>query len=381
MKIFANKLLAVFVVLSTISLGSILLANDAGADEVTQSGLTFSLSSGAPYEATVTGQVGNAATIVIPSSVSSGGKTYAVTSLGWFAFGCNGCTLPLELTSITIPNSVTSIGDYAFSNARKLTSITIPNSVTSIGYFAFGNAWGLTSITIPASVTSLSDSVFYGDKSLVTVTLPIDMKKIPIGTFYAATSLTSITIPDSVTSIEESAFKYCTALTSITVPSSVTSIGDSAFYSDSSLTSVSFSATSSLSRIGTQAFAATGLKSIAFPPSITSIGAASFEYSKSLTSITIPKLDGSEQNMQWLEIGAGAFSGLKSKTKIVAPLTIAWRDYAGNVYTTSQLLTTATSHSIQGRWSPATSIKCLKGSSSKKITAVNPVCPAGYKKK
>ena len=94
--------------------------------------------------------------VTIPAeSVSYGGKTYSVTSIGDYAFyGCSG------LTSVTIPNSVTSIGDYAFSGCSGLTSVTIPNSVTSIGDYAFYGCSGLTSVTIPNSVTSIGSDAF-----------------------------------------------------------------------------------------------------------------------------------------------------------------------------------------------------------------------------
>ncbi|MCF2654708.1 leucine-rich repeat domain-containing protein [Prevotella loescheii] len=94
--------------------------------------------------------------VVIPSSITSKGKEYPVTSIGYRAFyECS------SLTSVTIPNSVTSIGDWAFSYCSGLTSITIPNSVTSIGEGAFNGCYRLTLITIPNSVTSIGTSVFY----------------------------------------------------------------------------------------------------------------------------------------------------------------------------------------------------------------------------
>ena len=125
----------------------------------------------------------------------------SVTSIGWYAF--SGCT---SLTNITIPDSVTSIGWYAFSGCTSLTNITIPDRVTSIGRYAFSGCTSLTNITIPDSVTSIGWYAFSG-----------------------CTSLTNITIPDRVTSIGRYAFSGCTSLTSITIPNSVTSIGKYAF--------------------------------------------------------------------------------------------------------------------------------------------------------
>ena len=108
--------------------------------------------------------------------------------------------------SYTIPTGTLIIGDYAFNSCSTLTSIMIPDSVTSIGEFAFTNCSSLASVTIPDSVTSIGD-----------------------GAFYSCSSLTSITIPESVTSIGDYAFDSCSSLTSITIPDSVTSIGKDAF--------------------------------------------------------------------------------------------------------------------------------------------------------
>ena len=159
----------------------------------------------------------------------------SVTSIGDYAFnGCRG------LTSVTIPNSVTSIGDYAFNGCSGLTSIKvesgnakydsrndcnaiietntntiiagcqntiIPNTATSIGNYAFASCSSLTSLTIPNSITSIGDYAF-----------------------ASCSGLTSLTIPNSVTSIGDYAFNGCRGLTSVTIPNSVTSIGNYAFY-------------------------------------------------------------------------------------------------------------------------------------------------------
>ena len=149
----------------------------------------------------------------------------SVTSIGESAFSY--CS---SLTSITIPNSVTSIGDGAFNSCSSLTSITIPNSVTSIGDYAFHYCSSLTSITLPNSVTSIGYSAFEDCSSLTSITLPNSVTSIRYGAFQYCSSLTSVTIPENVMSIGERAFSYCSSLTSIILPNSVTSIGNSAFY-------------------------------------------------------------------------------------------------------------------------------------------------------
>ena len=132
-------------------------------------------------------------------------------------------------TSYTIPDSVTSIGNWAFDGCTGITSITIPNSVTSIGAHAFDGCTGLTSITVPNSVTSIGYMAFYGCTGLTSIAIPNSVTSIGNWAFFECTGLTSITIPNSVTSIGDGAFNSCTGLTSITIPDSVTSIGDKAF--------------------------------------------------------------------------------------------------------------------------------------------------------
>ena len=125
-----------------------------------------------------------------------------------------GCS---NLTSITLPGSVISIGEQAFAYCTNLTSIEIPNSVTSIGTKAFYLCGSLTSIEIPDAVTSIGTETFYGCESLTSVEIPNSVTTIGEGAFFGCYSLTSIVIPNSVTSIGDHAFGGCHGLTSFTV--------------------------------------------------------------------------------------------------------------------------------------------------------------------
>ena len=206
----------------------------------------------------------------------------SVTSIGDDAF--SGCS---SLTSITIPDSVTSIGSSAFSDCSSLTSITIPDSVTSIDWSAFRDCSSLTSITIPNSVTSIDSYAFSDCSSLTSITIPNSVTSIGDHVFDGCKGLTSITIPDSVTSIGKDAFSYCSKLTSITIPDSVTSIGNWAFDGCSSLTSITIP--DGVTSIGDHVFdGCKGLTSITIPDGVTSIGWHAFNWCDSLTSITIP---------------------------------------------------------------------------------------------
>ena len=210
--------------------------------------------------------------IVIPEKI----KGITVTSIGANAFDM--CS---NLTSVTIPDSVTSIGNYAFSDTG-LTSITIPDSVTNIGIGVF--EWSeLTSITIPDSVTSIGDSAFTYSYSLTSVTLPDSVTS--IGNYaFSRTGLTSITIPDSVTNIGIGVFEW-SELTSATIPGSVTSIGDRAFGS-TDLTSITIP--DGVKSIGEEAFGwCNKLTSVTLPDSVTSIGDSAFDGCDKLTSIVI----------------------------------------------------------------------------------------------
>lgn len=124
-------------------------------------------------------------------------------------------TLIIGCKNTQIPDSVTSIGAWAFSDCKGLTSLTIPNSVTSIGDCAFRYCWDLESITIPEGVTSIGFNTFYFCDKLTSITIPNGVTSIGKQAFYCCEGLTSITLPISVTSIAERAFGGCEALTDV----------------------------------------------------------------------------------------------------------------------------------------------------------------------
>ena len=161
----------------------------------------------------------------------------SVTNIGDSSFQESG------LISINIPDGVTNIGESAFDYCQNLTNVTIPDSVTTMGEYAFYECGNLVSITIPGSITSISDYSFLNCVSLSNVTICNGVTNISYQAFSYCKNLTSITIPDSVTNIDVYAFFDCESLTSITIPCSVTNIGESAFGWCESLTDIIFNGT------------------------------------------------------------------------------------------------------------------------------------------
>jgi|GEM_PF-5537661 len=204
----------------------------------------------------------------------------SVTIIGDNAFSYN------NLTSIEIPESVTNIGHSAFFECNNLTSIEIPDSVTNIGYCVFWGCSSLTRIKIPDNVTFSGGSMFTYCYHLTSIEIPKRLTCIGDSMFKEC-GLTSIKIPDSVTDIGREAFSRCESLTSIEIPNSVMNIGSMAFADCDRLTSIEIS--KSLINIGDSAFkGCSQLASIEIPDSVTNIGSMAFADCKSLTSIEIP---------------------------------------------------------------------------------------------
>ena len=278
--------------------------------------------------------------ITIPATLGG----HPVTGLGESSFSTEHFDSPLyeihhtKIHSVTIPQSVTSIGDSAFAGCHNLDSLTINDAATSIGRRAFaecpltttlelgenittiGNSAfydcrGLKNVTIPQSVTSIGDSAFGECSSLETLSLGENITTIGDSAFYHCINLgkddlTSVTIPQSVTSIGKDAFRFCNNMKSLTINGAIESMGARAFAGCISLKTLSLG--ENIKRIGHFAFAdCSSLTNVTIPQSVTSIGNYVFRYCTLLKNVTIPE--------KVTTIGLGTFSYCKQLEYIMLP--------------------------------------------------------------
>ena len=275
---------------------AVLLLVGALSAKAAQSGdFTYTANSTA---VTITGYTGAGGAVTIPSAI--GGLPVKNVEAP-FAYNSS-------LTSVTIPNSVTSISDWGFVACGSLTSLVVDAanpSYSSVAGVLFNKnqttliqypAGKIGSFTVPTSVTSIGEAAFYGCNKLTSVTIPNSVTSIGHAAFLGCNGLVSVTMPNSMTRIGDYAFQYC-GFSSITIPNSVTSIGEHAFNSCGWLTSVTIP--SSVISIGTEAFQCSGLTSVTIPNSVTRIGWGAFE-STGLTTVTVPS--------SVTSIGGSAFS-------------------------------------------------------------------------
>lgn len=215
----------------------------------------------------------NVTTVVLPDTL-----TY---------IGSNGFSYCRALTEIVIPEGVTGIGEEAFSTCESLASVSLPDGLNEIGRIAFVHCDALETIVIPDSVTAMGSGVFNNCSILKNVTLSANLTELPAETFTECGALETLELPGSITSIGFRAFYRCSALTELTIPDSVVSIGEEALYYCGGLTSVNLSA--NLSAIGPRAFSdCTTLPQIELPEGLETIGTAAFNNCDALTEIIVP---------------------------------------------------------------------------------------------
>jgi hypothetical protein len=269
----------------------------------------------------------------------------SVTTIEQYAF--SGCS---SLTSVTIPNSVTTIGGSAFSGCSSLASVTIPNSVTTIGSYTFSGCSSLSSITIPNSVTSIGSGAFSGCSSLASIDVSsgntvyssedgVLFNKLKTELILCPQGKTGdYTVPNAVTRIGSIygydnmyAFRNCSSLTSVTIPNSVTSIGSYTFSGCSSLASIDVGSENTVyssedgvlfNKSKTYLIQCPEGKTggYAVPNSVTTIGGSAFSGCSSLTSVTIPN--------SVATIYDNAFSGCSSLASVTIPNSVTSIDYS-----------------------------------------------------
>ena len=231
--------------------------------------------------------------VTIPSTYQG----VTVTSIAARAFESS------SVTSITLPDSINSIGEYAFRSCSNLTSVNLPEGITDLPKYLFFSCSSLTGISLPSTLKSIGEHAFSYCTQLTLIEIPEGVTKILSGTFYGCSKLTSVSLPSTIKSIEttssdssDGAFSCCNSLASIVIPDGVTSIDYHAFYGCKKLSSVTLPST--LQRIEYGVFNnCSSLKSIVIPDSVAQLGYSYevtwadgiFENCTNLVSVTLPK--------------------------------------------------------------------------------------------
>ena len=191
-----------------------------------------------------------------------------------------------NITSITLPDSITVIGRNAFAGCGSLTSISIPDGVTVIEEETFKGCSNITSIVIPNSVTTIRQTAFEGCSLLTSINIPNSVTHIGWNAFENCINLTSINLPDGIPYISDATFNGCTSLASITIPNSVTSIGNNAFNGCSKLTDVTIP--EAVTRLGNNVFrGCSSLTNIVIPSGVNKLYFSAFSGCSSLINLTV----------------------------------------------------------------------------------------------
>jgi len=242
--------------------------------------------------------------IIIPSVVNG----YTVKEIGEYAF--ENCQ---SITSVTIPEGMTTIGWCAFTGCTSLMTIDIPSTVNEIAGLAFYNSTSLVNVSLPEGLQVLADHAFCNAESIESITVPSTVQAIGLGVFKGCKNLKSVRIQEGVSSIGESSFKDCTNLISISIPNTVTSIGSEAFENCSKLEEIVLPGM--ITTIGYMTFyGCSSLESIKIPDKVTTIDHSCFANCESLQAVDLP------EGVETIE--AGVFNGCISLKEMTFPSTI-----------------------------------------------------------
>ena len=287
--------------------------------------------------ATITGYSGSVSALAIPQTIDG----HTVVAIGDDAFRGT-C-----LVNVTIPDTVTEIGDWAFSACKQLSTVQLSNNLTKLGLHVFSDCTSLTSIRIPKSLETAYSSTWYpggpfsGCVALQSVELETGMTKIPGNLFDSCPGFTTITIPDTVTEIGDWAFSACKQLSTVQLSNNLTKLGLHVFSDCTSLTSIripksletAYSSTwypggpfsgcvalqsveleTGMTKIPGNLFdSCPGFTTITIPDTVTKIGDSAFSNCEKLESITIPD--------SVTEIGNDAFNGCTELKDVTLPNT------------------------------------------------------------
>lgn len=244
-------------------------------------------------------------------------------SIGSSAF--EGC---LQLSSITLPNSLEYVRDNAFRDCVSLSSINLPSSLKELGFYTFYNCDSLKSVVVPKTIDVIQIGTF-ADSAIESIVLPANLKTIEESAFARCTSLTRLELPEGVQTIGMRCFDGCTNLESINLPDSISSVGAVAFYGCTKLTSIDLPA--NVTVLSGSVFAESGLTSIVIPNTVARVESNALSGCENLEQITLlgnTYVDFAaiaENNVQTLIIGADVtdlsnilgYGNLEDLTKIV----------------------------------------------------------------
>ena len=232
----------------------------AAAYSFESAGIYYNITGNNTVEVTYSDRDNNtySGSISVPETVTNNGTEYSVTKIGEYAFQNS------AVTSVSMPECITSIGQYACNECGSLETVVLPTNLDDFsGWCIFRNCRNLKNIAIPENVTEIPNGTFSGCKNLESVTLPESLKTFGYNAFRSCKSLKTVKIPSGVTAIPSSCFRECSSLESVTIPEGVMTIEDGAFQS-------------------------CNLNALALPESLEAIGSSAFNGNQSLKSVNIP---------------------------------------------------------------------------------------------